>query len=589
METCVRQRSTLALFVAALGIASIPGNAANADCLTPANAIEAENCLPGNPPSEWDVIGRGRLQHPGLRHGHQRQPGADHPVQGQDRPRAATASTSTASATTAETGRARWPRSRRRPRSPSLSQPACTNSTGLVDCGNWAVSASWTVPATATSGIYIARLVRTDTGGASHIVFIVRQDGGTSNILFQTSDTTWHAYNRYGGNSLYEGTGPGTGLSGVGRAYKVSYNRPFNTRETAPRTGSSTPSTRWSGGWRANGYDVSYIDRSRHRSPRQRAPQPQALPVRRPRRVLVRRRSARTSRRLATTRRPCTSPSSAATRSSGRRAGSRASTAPSPPTARSSATRRRTSPPAKIDPSAAWTGTWRDPRFSPPSDGGRPENALSGTIFTVNGVRNDSFEVPAADGKMRFWRNTPNVSFLTAGQVWSAPTGTLGYEWDEDLDNGFRPAGLVRLSSTTINVTTGVVQDYGSTYAPGLATHHLVFHKRSNGALVFGAGTVQWPWGLDDEHDRGSDAPSVDMQQATVNLFADMGVQPATLQAGLLPASASADVVAPVSDITFPADNASVPGRGPGHDPGNGERRSTPGRLEASKCRSTQG
>ena len=39
---------------------------------------------------------------------------------------------------------------------------------------------------------------------------------------------------------------------------------------------------------------------------------------------------------------------------------------------------------AKIDPIAEWTGTWRDPRFSPPADGGRPENALTGTIFTVN-------------------------------------------------------------------------------------------------------------------------------------------------------------------------------------------------------------
>ena len=45
---------------------------------------------------------------------------------------------------------------------------------------------------------------------------------------------------------------------------------------------------------------------------------------------------------------------------------------------------------AKIDPPPdVWTGTWRDPRFSPPADGGRPENALNGTIFTVNGFRND--------------------------------------------------------------------------------------------------------------------------------------------------------------------------------------------------------
>ena len=36
---------------------------------------------------------------------------------------------------------------------------------------------------------------------------------------------------------------------------------------------------------------------------------------------------------------------------------------------------------AKIDPTSAWTGTWRDPRFSPPADGNRPENALTGTAL----------------------------------------------------------------------------------------------------------------------------------------------------------------------------------------------------------------
>ena len=76
-------------------------------------------------------------------------------------------------------------------------QPACLedSATGLIDCGNWAVSASWTVPVDATSGIYFAKVVREDTGGASHIVFVVRDDAGGSEILFQTSDTTWQAYN----------------------------------------------------------------------------------------------------------------------------------------------------------------------------------------------------------------------------------------------------------------------------------------------------------------------------------------------------------------------------------------------------------
>ena len=52
---------------------------------------------------------------------------------------------------------------------------------------------------------------------------------------------------------------------------------------------------------------------------------------------------------------------------------------------------------------------------------------------------------------MRFWRNT-SVANLRAGPVGHpCRNGTLGYEWDEDLDNGFRPAGLIRLSTTIVN------------------------------------------------------------------------------------------------------------------------------------------
>ena len=99
-----------------------------------------------------------------------------------------------------------------------------------------------------------ARLVRTDTGGASHIIFVVRDDSGGSDLLFQTSDTTWQAYNNYGGNSLYAG-------SPAGRAYKVSYNRPFISRETVDGPQESSvfnaeyPMVRW---LEANGYNVSY-------------------------------------------------------------------------------------------------------------------------------------------------------------------------------------------------------------------------------------------------------------------------------------------------------------------------------------------
>src|SRR5271169_1182952 len=69
-------------------------------------------------------------------------------------------------------------------------QPEClkTAGTGLIDCGNWGVSAEWKVPSNAVSGIYVALLTRTDTGGKSQIIFVVRNDASHSKILLQTSD-----------------------------------------------------------------------------------------------------------------------------------------------------------------------------------------------------------------------------------------------------------------------------------------------------------------------------------------------------------------------------------------------------------------
>ena len=73
---------------------------------------------------------------------------------------------------------------------------------------------------------------------------------------------------------------------------------------------------------------------------------------------------------------------------------------------------------AKIDPSPEWTGTWRDPRFSPPSNGGRPENELTGTLFkAINPSRSRDFaiEVPAQYDKLRLWRDT-SVAELQPGR-----------------------------------------------------------------------------------------------------------------------------------------------------------------------------
>ena len=430
----------------------------------------------------------------------------------------------------------------------ATAQPNCLtqSSTGLVDCGNWAQTASWAVPSTAVSGIYFAKLVAGTA--ASHIVFIVRHDASTSDLLFQTSDTTWQAYNDYGGNSLYEG-------SPAGRAYKVSYNRPFDTAAETPEDwvfNAEYPMVRF---LEANGYNVSYttgVDTERrgnlitnHKA---------FLSVGHDEYWSGGQRAAVESARSAGVNLAFFSGNEVFWKTRWENSLAGAGNTPH----RTLVSYKETLANAKIDPAGAgtWTGTWRDPRFSPPGDGGRPENALTGTIFTVNCCTTD-MEVDGVDGQMRFWRNT-RVANLSAGQSTTLGVGILGYEWDESPDNGFRPAGLIHLSTTT---RSGVdyLQDYGSRYASGTATHHLVMYRASSGALVFGAGTIQWAWGLDNSHTPGpANTSDAAVRQATVNLFADMGAQPVTLQSGLVAATASSDTAAPTSTITAPSAGATV-------------------------------
>ena len=133
--------------------------------------------------------------------------------------------------------------------------------TKLVDAGNWSVSATWDVPADAVSGVYFAKMTRLDgVAGENIIPFIVRDDENPSDITFQTSDTTWQAYNPWGGYNLY---GSIDGALNDSRASAVSYNRPISTRgggiASGPQDfifGVEYPAIRW---LEENGYNVNYI------------------------------------------------------------------------------------------------------------------------------------------------------------------------------------------------------------------------------------------------------------------------------------------------------------------------------------------
>ena len=420
---------------------------------------------------------------------------------------------------------------------PPQPEPLRDNDTNLVDAGNWQVTDTWDMPADIVSGVYIAKLVRQDgVGGENHIPFVVRDDSSQSDIVFQTSDTTWQAYNTWGQNDLYDGV-----------SEAVSYNRPMTTREGGSAAGpwsylfgAEYSAIRW---LEANGYDVSYmagVDTARNGD------------------FLLNH-----SAFLSVGHDEYWSAEQRENVEAARDAGvhlafwsgnevfwkTRWETSID-----GSGTPFKTMISYKEtlggdDPSDIWTGTWRDPAGLA-EGGGIPENALTGTAFKVNNPgSNAGITITYEQSQLRFWDNTA-IANLEEGQVYTLPSNYLAYEFDEVLDNGFRPEGLITLSSTTTPVEQYLI-DNGGSYAPGTATHSLTLYRADSGALVFGAGTVFWPWALDATHDagpNGATAPAdINVQQATVNLFAEMGIQPLSLQAGLVAGSASTDFTNPVS------------------------------------------
>ncbi|EIG57075.1 DUF4082 domain-containing protein [Bradyrhizobium sp. WSM1253] len=430
-------------------------------------------------------------------------------------------------------------------------EPIFNDATNTVDAGNWSVTDSWTIPASAVSGIYFAKLT-TDTGNFQNMIpFIVRNDGTISDILFQTSDQTWEAYNPWGGYNLYQGPS-GTNSD---RAYAVSYNRPIAMNSTSNEAGPADflfgeeyAAIYW---LEQNGYDVSYISGIDAATTAGSLLNTKAY-------IDVGHDEYWTQSQFANVKAAANAGVDLAFLS-GNQIYWDTELAPS---FDASHTPNRTVVEYKdiwsgtqLDPNGAsngGAGLFRDPVYGP----GTPENALSGTIFTVDDIQSlDNITIPASMSQLRLWRNT-SIASSNGGTL----TRLLGYEWDSDLDNGFRPGGLIDLSSTTRNVNS-LLLDNGATTGSGTATHSLTLYRNpTSGALVFGAGTVMWSWGLSNQYApyRGLTAPvSTVVQQSMVNLFADMGVMPQTLQTGLVAAQTSTDHTAPSAVISSPTGGTS--------------------------------
>lgn len=96
----------------------------------------------------------------------------------------------------------------------------------LREC-HWTATTEFTIPGDWPSGVYLGRLTTlTEADGSgywqSYVVFVVR-DSRRADVLFQVSDNTWQAYNRWPDDySLYTAPG-GAHVPGV----SVSFDRPY--------------------------------------------------------------------------------------------------------------------------------------------------------------------------------------------------------------------------------------------------------------------------------------------------------------------------------------------------------------------------
>jgi len=132
----------------------------------------------------------------------------------------------------------------------------------LRNC-EWDLAAELTIPADWTSGVYVGKLTAERDGWQSYVTFVVR-DERRADFLFQVSDFTWHAYNRWPDHfALYD---DGKAEWYWGGNVQVSFNRPYGKYcqilDAPLSTGSGDfflwefPLSFW---MEEQGYDVTYI------------------------------------------------------------------------------------------------------------------------------------------------------------------------------------------------------------------------------------------------------------------------------------------------------------------------------------------
>ena len=346
--------------------------------------------------------------------------------------------------------------------------------TGLIECA-WRdplrldtrdASGPW------PSGIYLARLTAV-SNRQSLIVFVVRDDERRSPLLFQSSVTTFAAYNNWGGTSLYGFN------SGNAPARKVSFDRPYAANPYGVRLdGAGDFLRRWEYNavrfLEREGYDVSYTtDVDTHQRP------------------IADEGQLRHQIFLSVGHDEYWSSAMRSHVEAARNRGVHLAFLGADacywqirfePNARGDADRTIVGykeAAGNLDPLALdgkpendrlITGRWRDPPVA------RPEERLVGVMYAA-----DPVDADIVVSRAEHW------AFAGTGlKDGDALRGLLGYEVDGSYGGG--PPALERLAHSP----------FAEPGAQGKARYaDMTIYAAESGALVFATGSIQWSWGLD--------------------------------------------------------------------------------------------
>lgn len=341
------------------------------------------------------------------------------------------------------------------------------HATGLVE-PRWTVALSLAIPASWTSGLYVAVLA---AGRARRWApFVVREGLPSAPILVVSGVASSHAYNPWGGASLY-GSGGAGAISFNHRARAVSLARPFRQgKGSGSLLRWEYPFTRWVEG---AGFDVAYVaDVDLELHPELLTgrrlvvlvgkPEYWSLPMRRALEAALATGSNLVS--LAADEVYWRIRLEPGTGGPGRTIVCYKSAAEDPV--------------AAVDPTAA-TVRWRD------QPGADPESLLLGQQYAH--ICDPGDLVVADPGHwvydrsgLRFGDRLPRL---------------VGPEYDSVVVSPEMPAGVTVLARSPVVARSGEAS--GSRVIRGAPPQTATFYEAVSGASVFAAGTIQWSWGLD--------------------------------------------------------------------------------------------